>query len=156
MTGLVKKEIDGKKYEFHKLGTKEGLRIFNQLLVMIGEPLVLAIAGLKGSGPMLQRDIDGKMVGAAVHTLASRMQNDGVIDLIENLTATKALCEGKKINFDTHYASDYEHLFNVLRAALEVQYGNFIAKFMSALNDDTATTKSEPQAVAISNRSSKA
>ena len=131
MRELASKTIDGKKYEFEQFGAKHSLRIMARLTKIMGEPLAMAIGALsnkeKGASAksILDRQIDGDILGKAVKALVERLDEDTVIDLMEELTAKSTLCDGKKIDFNAHYTGDIGHLFKVAYAALEVQYGNF-------------------------------
>lgn len=125
-TGLIQKEIDGKTYEFQKFGAKQSLKVLLRIAKMVGKPAVAAFGSVKKSeGSILDQDIDGGIIAMAVGSLVENMDTNETLDLIEELTGKdKVLCDGKKIHWDSHYA-DLEHLFKVLKAALEVQYGNF-------------------------------
>lgn len=124
--GLVEKTVGGKKYEFQKFGASQSLKVLAKLSKVLLEPMSLAFSAMEGSGGILDRKINGDVVGKAARALVDRL-DDSVIDLIKELIGPDALlCDGKKIVFDSHY-EDLGHLFEVLQAALEVQYGNFFA-----------------------------
>lgn len=123
---MQRKTIDGEEYEFSKFGAKKSIKILRRLLGIVGEPLALALASAKGSGKILDKDIDPGMLSGAVRALIERADEDTVLSLMDDLCGESAcLCNGKKVLFDTHYEGRLPHLFKVLAASVEVQYGDF-------------------------------
>lgn len=135
---LISKTIDGKLYEFQQMGPKQSLKMLARLTNLIGEPVLLTIAGgWKGSQKDKKGDeskIDNDLIGKAIKELVGRMADSGeVISLIEQLTTQGVLCDHKQISFDVHFDEHgLGHLFNVVKAALEAQYGNFIVALFDA------------------------
>lgn len=125
MKQLVSKNIDGSKYEFQQFGASHSLKVLTKLTKICGESITLAMTATKGSGNFFDREFDSDVLGKAVRSLVDKLDEDQVIDLIEELTARHVLCDGKQFVFDAHYEGRLDHLFKVLGAALEVQYGNF-------------------------------
>jgi len=128
---LVKKVIDGETYGFQQFGAKQALKVLTRLTKIVGEPMALAFTAAKGEGKLSTRDIDPDILASAVRALMERLDEDNVVDLVETLTASHLLCNGKQIVFDVHYEGKLGHLFKVLMAALEVQYGNFFGEFLA-------------------------
>lgn len=122
---LVKKDIEGKLYEFEQFGAKKSLATLIRLMKLVGKPLALMFGSIKSGEKLLDMDMKSEMISAALAALTENMDSSEVISLMEELCATKCLCDGKKINFDSHFEGKLPHLFKVLWAALEVQYGNF-------------------------------
>lgn len=127
--GLEKKQVDGSTYSFSKYGAKKSLKILTRLTKIVGEPLAIGMAaasGNKSSGKsLLETELNPEVISRAARALVDRLDEDDVMNLIIQLTSEDLLCDGKKINFDVHYNQKLPHLFKVLWAALEVQYGNF-------------------------------
>lgn len=119
------KTVDGLEYQFSKYGAKQGLKTLLRLSKMIGKPLAIAVGSAKGEGSLKDKQIDMSVIGEAIQALTEQIDQDEVLSLVEQLTATDALCDGKKIIFNSHYEGRYGHMFKVMAAALEVQYGNF-------------------------------
>jgi hypothetical protein len=136
MRDLVTKEIDGSIYQFQQFNTTTALKIMAKLTKLIGEPLIIAFGALKadktaapgaGKRNLLDRDIDTAVLAQAARALVDRLDEDEVIAVVKRLTGENIICDNKNINFDVHYAARFGHLFKVLQAALEVQYGNFFS-----------------------------
>lgn len=127
---LTRRDIDGAEYAFSKWGAKKSTKILIRLSKIVGKPLGLALASFQGEGKLLQRVVDTKLIGMAFEALTQNLDADEALDLIEELTAKdNVLCDNKKIVFDLHYQNRLDHMFKVLGAALEVQYGNFLGEF---------------------------
>ena len=128
MRELASKEIDGLEYQFEQFGAKKSLKILFRLSKQIGKPLSLLVGSMSGEKDkkLLDRDIKLDMIAVAIDSLMSNLDSDEVITLMQDLAGDHAcICDGKKINFDSHYEGRLPHLFKVLWAAIEVQYGNF-------------------------------
>lgn len=146
--GMSRQTIDGSVYSFSKFGAKESMRVLTRLFKIVGEPMSLAFTATQGGDPkqsLMDRKMDPEIISKAVRTLAEKLDEDQVLDLIETLTATKALCDGKKIVFDLHYEGKLPHLFKVLVAALEVQYGNFFDAFTDLAASKAALVSTQDQ-----------
>jgi hypothetical protein len=146
MRELVAKTIDGRLYEFEQFKTSTAVRVLAKLTKVLGEPLAVAMSSFfkasKGSNEaqkldpetgvpissrrMLDQEVDPNALAKAVGLLIERLDEVDVVDLIEQLVAKSVLCDHKPVIFEMHYQGDIGHLFRVIAAALEVQYGNFI------------------------------
>lgn len=125
---LVKKNVDGSDYEFQIFGAKQSLKLLTRLSRMILEPMGAAAGSLEGEGPMIERVFGGKGLAMAAKALSDKLDQDEVLNLVETFCSYPAcLCDGKQFDFNTHYEGRLGHLFKVLKAALEVQYGDFFA-----------------------------
>lgn len=122
-TELIDKEVDGQKYEFEQLGAKDSLKTLMKLSKIVGRPFIMSIGASQGKG----KPLNTELLAQAAGILFQSLEETETLNIIESLTAKKALCDGKMINFDSHYSGKIDHLFRVLNAALEVQYGNFFA-----------------------------
>lgn len=146
-TEMIRKEIEGSTYEFSQFGAKKSLKVLMRLTKIVGKPLSLLVGSVEGdkSKSLLDRDMKMDAIALAIEALTNSMDSDEVISLIQELTGHEAcMCDGKKINFDMHYEGRLPHLFKVLWAALEVQYGNFFdALSASPAFAKNLTTKSE-------------
>lgn len=158
MRELVAKEIDGKVYEFEQFRTSVSLRVLAKLTKVLGEPLAMAMSSFfKTAKPsneaqkldpetgvpipskkILDQEIDSNALTKAIGLLIERLDEVDVVDLVEQLAAKGVLCDHKPIVFDLHYRGDIGHLFKVVAAALEVQYGNFIGAITGPLSQAKA------------------
>lgn len=150
--GLAKRTIDGDEYEFTQFGAKESIRILSRVLKLVGEPMTLAYASFKDdpegtAKSFFDRDFDKMILSKAVGAFAERMDDEAVLDLIETLTAkSNVICNGAKIDFNSHYEQRLGRMFKVLLAALEVQFGNFLEELpgsvgMAPIRNMRATTQ---------------
>ena len=143
--GLVEKKIckeDGTEhtYEFEKFGAEEALENLIKISKIIGKPLGLAMASLKGEDEgLFEKKIDLNLLALAFDGLTQNLDDKVCVELIKKLTSGKVLCDGVLIkSFNTHYKDDLFHMFKVLQAALEVQYGNFFAGILGLVNTNKA------------------
>ena len=141
MLELAEKSVDGIKYEFQQFGAKESLKTLMRLSKILGKPIALALGSLGEKVDF--SNVKGDLLADAAQALTERLDQDEVLNLIQLLTADKVLCEGKKVSFDLHYQGRLDHLFKVLGAALEVQYGNFFGAFKDLIvpGNHPATTQ---------------
>lgn len=135
-SGLYEVEVDGKKYEFEKWGAEESTDVLLDLVAITGKPIgsgVSAFFGKEAEGePGLDRKMDSNVMGQIIESLTQKVgENKSICKmLIKKLSSEKVLCEGAKINFNVHYQDNLGHMLKVVKAALEVQYGNFIEGFL--------------------------
>jgi hypothetical protein len=147
MREIAKRTIDDAEYEFNQFGVKQSLRILVKLSKIVGKPIVLAADSLKKEGKGAAFDF--KTLAVAAGALFENIEEDEALTLIEQLTSGDAcLCDGKKVQFDAHYRGRLNHLFNVLIAALEVQYGNFLEEFLGKLPLEKSQHQAEVSAEA--------
>ncbi len=125
----VRKIIDGEQYTFCQLPPKKSLKLLTRILKIIGPALggVVKDAGNISEGnieSILDLDIDPGMI---VSQLCSRLDENDVEYIIDMLLS-QVLHSGKgEVSrvFDEHFGGRLPHLFRVIAAALEVEYGDF-------------------------------
>lgn len=132
-TGLYEAEIDGQKYEFEKWGAEEALSNLLKLSKILGKPLGIAFGavgkpeeGMPGQ-KLLDKELDPNIIAMAIEALTNNLDEASAISLIKKLSSQNVFCNGAKIIFNVHYQDKLDHLFKVVYAALEVQYGNFFS-----------------------------
>lgn len=145
----VIREIDGRTYEFTQFGTTLSLKLLARLTKIIGEPLAIALGGLKTPPGkkvnLADMDVSGDLLGKAVKALIDRLDENEVVALVKTLASEHMLCDNAKIIFDAHYSGNMGHLLHVLMASLEVQYGNFFAGWSDrVLSPSETTVESKP------------
>lgn len=131
-SGLYEVVIDDKTYEFEKWGAEDSLDVLLDISQLIGGPVGSAIGDLFNKEGM-HTEINGAMLGMVMEGLTKNLKKEIVKPLIKKLCSEKVLCEGKPIKFNVHYADDLMHMFRVVKAALEVQYGNFFVAFQGVV-----------------------
>ena len=120
----VTKVIKGSNYEFSQYGAKQGLKTLLRLGKLIGKPIALGYAAFQKNEEGV-RDVKADILAQAVESLMQNAHQDEVLDLCIELSSRNCLCDGKQIDFNSHYEGDFGLMFEVIAAALEVQYGNF-------------------------------
>jgi Phage tail assembly chaperone protein, TAC len=128
--GLFAEVIDGKTYEFEKWGALEAVDTLIDLSKITGKPLGMGIANIFSKDDKTQ--MDPNVMGAIMEALTGNLKKKLTRRLIMKFSSEKCFCEGKPINFDQHYRDNLFHLFKVVRAGLEVQYGNFIGAVLGS------------------------
>ena len=131
-TGLIEVDIDGEKYEFEKWGAEASLTTLLKIAKIAGKPLGLFLGSAVSKGG-LDTEIRPDMLANACEALVQGMDETICLGLIKKLSSEKVLCDGKKINFDMHYQDKLGHLFDVVKASLEVQYGDFFGGFLGKI-----------------------
>ena len=136
----VKKIIGGNEYEFSQYGAKHALRTLLRLGKVMGRPFALGVAAVgekpTNSTSFFDRGIKGEVLAQALEALTNGT-TDEIMDLCTELSSRDVLCNGRQIDFNSHYEGNLGLMFKVVAAALEVQYGNFF----SGLKDLSATTE---------------
>ena len=124
--GMFEQSIDGKVYEFAKWGAESATDSLLDLTALMGKSLGMLFAG---SGKV---DLD--LLSLALdHLTNSAVERKPLAKgLMRKLVSDSVICDGKQILFDSHYAGNLFHMFKVMSAALEVQYGNFFAGLKGA------------------------
>jgi len=168
MLERVEKQIDDHVYSFAHLPAQEALRVLTKLTKIVGEPLAIAVGALMKDDKterklgedglplpaepkkgLLERDVDPEVFGKAARSLIEKLDEEEVIAIVVKLTTQQVLCDGIEIkNFNTHFTGQLGHLFKVLAAALEVQYGNFFGAMIGL----TGTVQAGAAAMGIAAR----
>jgi hypothetical protein len=152
-SGLYAVDVDGSLYEFAKWGAEKAMDTFLDITGIIGKPLSALMAAIHAS------QVDGAESQAITIDTAAAIaeqltSNIGThkktcMAVIKRLTSgPEVFCDGKKVDFDTHYASRISHLFEVVRAAVEVQYGNFFEDALRATTGIRVVEKAKQQPAA--------
>lgn len=131
--GLYEVDVDGKCYAFEKWGAEDSLDVLLDIAPIIGGPIGQALgSAFSKDGEGLNTEVTAGILGQVLDGLMKNMRKDVVKPIVKKLCAEKVLCDGKKVSFNLHYQDDLIHLFKVMRAALEVQYGNFFDALQGA------------------------
>lgn len=141
---LVEKYVGDQKYQIAEFGTTESLKMLTRLSKILGPSFSMAMSGAKLKDKQAQTELFGKAVGE----LTQRLDEEEVVALAKKLVECCLKGEGAKINFEMEFKGKLGHLFKLLKAVLEVQYGNFFQE-MSELADtlqveDTAPSNPTP------------
>jgi hypothetical protein len=153
--GTYEATIDGHAYEFAKWGAEAATDTLFDLALVLGKPLAQLGAAMKAGekgGEKFALSVD--VAGSIVEQLIAQMGTNKKLcmDIIRKMTAgDTVMCDGKRITFNTHYQDRLPHMFDVLRAALEVQFGNFFVDVLKGAGLDlVGRTSSAPTAKSTS------
>lgn len=126
--GLYETVIDKTTYCFSTWGTRRALDGLIELSDICGEFLAKA-AGVFTKKDALKQEVSGDVLGDIMSSLVRGMTKDKntTLNLIERLVTEGVSRDGKDVDFSRDFDENLLHLFKVLRAALEVQYGSFFA-----------------------------
>jgi len=161
------KRIGDESWQVTQFAATEGLAVMARLFKLIGPTLGKAIGGLKATGVprigdiqtgtaylgglrgLLDADISNfnmTAFGDAVMTLADRLDEREVVDLVKRMLADTRI-NGSEVlpQFDVLFMGDYLKLFSVLRFVAEVNFGNFFAGVNGVAGKAKTTTASEMQ-----------
>lgn len=136
---LVEKYVDGTEYKIEQFPATKSLRILTTLTKILGEPLSMAFALAKNEG--MNDEKEAEILGKAVGTLCAKLDEDQVIHLVKELVASCLKGEGAKIQFETEFQGKIGHLFKLLKAILEVQYGDFLGELSSLTGGSEMTAR---------------
>ena len=123
----VEKEIDGHSITITMLQPDKALKILTRLVKVVGEPLaVFAEAG------GLEAAVTGDLIKKAVQSLGEKLDEDDVVKTVMELMDCVIIGgkQGKAV-FNVHFAGNLGHLFKVLAAVLEVQFGDFLGEIVA-------------------------
>lgn len=142
MREMVEKEIDGKDYSITQFPTTKSLKTLQKLVKYAGEPMAMMAALQTKEAETLAPEKQTELIGKTVKSLCERIDDEGVVDLIKSLSSGDALlCDGKQVSFESHYQGSLDHLFKVVLAVIEVQYGNFFGAVASRTGSAPALKK---------------
>lgn len=122
----VKKTIDGEQYTFYQMNPRKSLKLMTRILKLIGAPVGTAFGGHEKTKSVFDQDIN---IGVIVEKLCDRLDENEVEYIIDQLLSQVTVAGKGEISkvFDEHFAGRLPHLFKVVFACLEVEYGDFLA-----------------------------
>lgn len=135
MRSPEEREIDGHSITITMLPPDQALKILTRLVKVVGEPLaVFAEAG------GLEAAVTGDLIKKSVQALAEKLDEDDVVKTVKELMECVLIGgkQGKQV-FNAHFAGNLGHLFKVLQAVLEVQYGDFLGELVALRRLSSAT-----------------
>ncbi len=131
---MIKKPIDGHEYLIGQLTTTKQLK----LLARLNRVLLGPLGNLAGD---TDKEIElSKMkfdVKAACEALAANLTEDVVVQIVVELMEP-VMRDGKPIDFDTDFQGEMKHLFKVVGASMEAQFGDFFGEVSEKLKSVAA------------------
>lgn len=134
--GLYEVEIDGIKYEFQKWGADDSLDVLLDIAKIIGKPLGAAFSALMGVDGKVSLDstLSPDILALIFEAITERLDKNTIKPIIKKLTAENVYADKVKVvSFNSHYQDRLDHMFKVVQAALDVQYGNFFGALSGLL-----------------------
>jgi len=131
---LGEKEIGGHNYSVGYWDVDTSTATLTRLFKILGEPLgkVLlgALEGKEEGQSLLDVKLDenqGKFLSEAISGLSMRLNEDEVKNLLRQC-CKQLLCDGKQIDYNTHFMGKIGHLFKVCLFVLRHQYSDFLGE----------------------------
>lgn len=109
--------VDDKRYSVTQFSATKGTKILTRLTMLLGEPLSVFMADQEADAQ--------KVLPVAISALCARLDEDVVVNTLKELM-DGVRDENGPIQFDTHFAGRFGHMFKLLPKILEVQYGDFL------------------------------
>lgn len=140
-------KVDDEKYIVQLYPPNFGLTLYAKLLRLLGEPIVKVMVMVKGNlnGAKIEDfvktfDLDQfDLSGAAdvLQSLFSGLKDEEFVPLIQEiLSSTFIAGELTPVNdiFDSRFAGQYSHLFQLVAKTLGVQYSDFLPGLVKRAN----------------------
>ena len=130
MRKTEERDIDGENYEFHQLGAIKAHSLLLKVGKIIGPTFgEMADSSENGIEGLLDADVD---LGSIIEGLFSRADDKVVLDVITTLLS-QVIHHGvgglkNETIIDEHFAGRLPHMYKVVLASAEVQYGDFFAE----------------------------
>jgi hypothetical protein len=138
MTESATKEIGGKQWTVVLLPATKGLDVGRRLVKLLGPAIGKAVSGGRG---ILDAEISGEGIGAALGELAERLGEPEAAALVKELVTTGVICDGKEVTpvaFELLFRGDYQTLLAVAAFVVEA---NFAIPLGSWLDTARASVK---------------
>ena len=148
---LYEEVIDGRTFEFEKMGARQATKMLLRISKIVGKPLGMIAALFADGKKSLDKNFDPSIISHIVEALLENVDEEVCFEIIETLTAKTCKCERKEIHYDHFYKEDLFLMTKVLKAALEVQFGSFFAGAMSTVGMDVPKMKPHEHQTPISN-----
>ena len=131
--GLYEVEVDTKLYEFQKWGAEKSLDTLLDIMQFAGKPLSLLAAAMLGKEGV-KAEVTPDMIGTIMDSLLGGMgtAKKSIMAIIKRVTTENVTCDHQPIRFNEHFADALDHLFKVVKAGLDVQYGSFFYAVLKA------------------------
>lgn len=123
--------IDGVKYALPILPATVGINVLFELGKMLGEPLVKLISDRENRIESLLESEVGALLISTIGEAISRASPSAAQRVIET-TLSDLRCDGRKVDFDDHFAGRYAHCLRVFIHALRLNYSDFFDASRSA------------------------
>ena len=82
---VTEKTIDGEDYIITQFGATKSMKVLTRLTKIVGEPIGKVAGGIEPGKSVLDQNLDGQMIGAAIKALADNLDEDVVITTVKEL-----------------------------------------------------------------------
>jgi len=117
-------EIDGVVWQVKLFNTSEGIRLFNELVILLGPVLSELMA--EGYDESSETSIDMALISNAILRLVHNMGNCDVVKLIKALLANTKKND-QSVDFDTEFSGNYSVLVKLLVFICHVNYADLLS-----------------------------
>jgi hypothetical protein len=114
--------VDGATYSVTQFSATKGMKLLTRLTKILGEPMSVFMSDENADAQ--------KVLPVAIAALSERLEEDMVVQTVKELMDGVRDSDGP-IQFDTHFAGKFGHLFKLLAKILEVQYGDFFGALIA-------------------------
>ncbi len=94
------------------------------LVKLMGEPLVAIVVNIGSVQELMESDVDLTLLAPSVKHLMQNLNEKEVVIKVNQFTEDM-LCDGKKVDYVTHYMGRPGHLMKVIMGVLKAQYADF-------------------------------
>jgi len=142
--------VDGREYAIGCLMTGPSLKLMTRLAKLL---LPAGAAGLAGSDmSSIKALTETVSLPSAMAMVAEKMDEDQVLDMVRTLVKEVRRADGAPMPFDSYFMGETAHLFKVVAASLEVNYGDFfgvlkewVGAFIGTLSPQPSPTQPSSQ-----------
>ena len=94
------------------------------LVKLMGEPLVAIVVNIGSVAELMESDVDLTLLAPSVKHLMQNLNEKEVVIKVNQFTEDM-LCDGAKVDYETHFMGRPGHLMKVIMGVLKVQYADF-------------------------------
>lgn len=134
MKTIARKEIviNGNSYDLEHLTARRGIAVLVKLIKILGEPFAHLMSVHQGGlTDLLKAHLSAEQLGEVVTVLASKLEEEDLCKIIDELFRG-SLRNGKDWKWDIELHDSYRELFELLKGALEFNYGSFFGSSPTA------------------------
>lgn len=142
------KDTDGKNYtfEFSRWGAEEQTDTLIDLIKVAG-PSLGGVVNVFASGNPMDLDLGSEAIEKLLRTLTTDFTRDKELTkkLLIKLASDRVIVNGANVNYNEFYRDRLTMSYAVIRAHIEVQYGNFfdaVAPFIAGPSSQAASDQS--------------
>lgn len=122
--------LDGKSYTLSPFMTTQGVMIFTELTMALGEPIIQLALQAKAGGlsDMIDRDLPPETISALMGGLAQRLTPAAVDSLFKRILSQTMVGNTSMpvvSDYDTRFMGSYMHLMKLVWRTVQYQFSDF-------------------------------